>query len=95
MPNHGKCYEHLKRVSALQEDAECIYGSCRLPQITIGIFSAFISVAIGTINRHSDWGLNTSRMHIVKYYPHLNIEISIILVLKDIKMYEHYPKKLL
>ncbi len=43
--------KHFKTVGALQstcrtlqDDAECLYDSCRLPQITTGIFPTFISI---------------------------------------------------
>ncbi len=49
--NHGECFEHFKTVCTLQgacrtlqKDAKCNYDSCRLPQITTGIFTTFISV---------------------------------------------------
>ncbi len=65
--NHGECFEHFKTVGTLQgawrtlqEDEECIYGSCRLSQITTGIFPTFIS--IDNQDQQSpqcDWGIIT------------------------------------
>ncbi len=65
MPDHGKYFKLFKTVGTLQgacrtlqDDTECLYGSCRLPQITTGIVPTFISVD----NRdhksaQCDWGL--------------------------------------
>ncbi len=51
MLDYGEGFKHFKTVGALQgacmtmqDDAECLYGSCRLPQITTQIFPTFISV---------------------------------------------------
>ncbi len=51
MPYHGEGFKDFKTVGTLQgacrtlsDDTECIYGSCRLPQITTRIFPTFISV---------------------------------------------------